>query len=41
MNDAEKLLQSYYADNAKKLHKLVDGILKRFGGIYQKDCDDF
>lgn len=41
MNDAEKLLQSYYADNAKKLHKLVDGILKKFGGIYQKDCDDF
>ena len=40
MNGAEKLLQNYYSDNAKKLHKLVDSILKRFGGIYQKDFAD-
>lgn len=26
------ILNSYYADNAKKLHKTVDRILCRFGG---------
>ncbi|MBC5688148.1 hypothetical protein H8S37_04265 [Mediterraneibacter sp. NSJ-55] len=31
----------YYKNNAKKLHKLVDQILKKFGGISQKDMDDF
>lgn len=37
----EKILQSYYADNAKKLHRIVDRILLRFGGISEKDKDDF
>lgn len=31
----------YYADNAKKLRKTVDKILHRFGGLSDKDMDDF
>ncbi len=34
-------MDSYYADNAKKLHKVVDKILSRFGGLSNKDMDDF
>lgn len=37
----EKITYEYYKDGAKKLHKIVDSILKRFGGISQKDYDDF
>ena len=37
----EQILITYYADNAKKLHKVVDKILLRFGGISNKDMDDF
>ena len=29
----QNILDSYYADNAKKLHKAVDKILYRFGGL--------
>lgn len=35
------VLETYYADNAKKLHKIVDGILCKFGGLSGKDTDDF
>ena len=35
------ILDSYYADNAKKLHKVVDRILLKFGGLQDKDLDDF
>ena len=35
------ILNSYYADNAKKLHKTVDKILFKFGGLSSKDKDDF
>ena len=35
------ILNTYYADNAKKLHKAVDRILYRFGGLSGKDTDDF
>lgn len=35
------ILNTYYADNAKKLHKTVDRILCRFGGLSGKDTDDF
>lgn len=35
------ILDSYYADNAKKLHKVVDRILSKFGGLSSKDTDDF
>lgn len=35
------ILNTYYADNAKKLHKMVDKILFKFGGLSNKDIDDF
>lgn len=35
------ILNSYYADNAKKLHKVVDKIVLKFGGLSSKDTDDF
>ena len=35
------MLDEYYADNAKKLHKTVDKILYKFGGLSGKDTDDF
>ncbi len=35
------ILGSYYADNAKKLHKVVDRILSKFGGLSNRDKDDF
>ena len=35
------ILDKYYADNAKKLHKVVDKILAKFGGLSNKDTDDF
>ena len=31
----------YYANNAKKLRRMVDKILFKFGGISHKDMDDF
>lgn len=37
----ETILNSYYENNARKLHKMVDRILYKFGGIYEKDRDDF
>lgn len=39
--DIAKVTEQYYANNAEKLHKVVDGILKGFGGLAQKDKDDF
>ena len=35
------MLDAYYADNAKKLHRTVDKILCKFGGLSGKDTDDF
>lgn len=35
------ILDLYYADNAKKLHKVVDKIVLKFGGLSNKDKDDF
>lgn len=40
MNE-NQMLEEYYQQNAKKLHQVVDKILIRFGGISQKDEDDF
>ena len=34
-------INTYYADNARKLHKVVDKILFKFGGLSNKDMDDF
>ena len=36
-----QILDTYYADNARKLHRVVDKILFRFGGLSSKDTDDF
>lgn len=35
------ILDAYYANNAKKLHRVVDRILSKFGGLSYKDTDDF
>lgn len=37
----EQILITYYSGNAKKLHKMVDKILLKFGGLSDKDLDDF
>lgn len=37
----DKILVTYYSNNAKKLHKVVDKILLKFGGLSDKDLDDF
>lgn len=37
----EHVLYEYYENNAQKLHKAVDKILLKFGGISDKDLDDF
>lgn len=37
----EHILITYYANNARKLHKMVDKILMKFGGLSNKDLDDF
>lgn len=36
-----QILDTYYADNARKLHRVVDRILSKFGGLTYKDTDDF
>jgi RNA polymerase sigma factor (sigma-70 family) len=35
------ILNAYYADNARKLHRVVDRILHKFGGLLDKDKEDF
>ena len=37
----DKILDGYYKDNAQKLRAIVDKLLRDFGGISQKDYDDF
>lgn len=37
----EERLMAYYGNNAKKLHEIVDKILLKFGGLSDKDLDDF
>lgn len=37
----EHILITYYSNNAKKLHMVVDKILLKFGGLSDKDMDDF
>ncbi len=37
----EQIVSEYYADNARKLHGVVDKILLKFGGLLGKDKDDF
>lgn len=37
----EEILNRYYENNAAKLHRMVDGILMKFGGLSNQDMDDF
>ena len=37
----EEMLHLYYDNNAEKLHGVVNGIVKKFGGISEMDMDDF
>lgn len=37
----EEILISYYENNARKLHGVVDKILLKFGWLTNKDMDDF
>ncbi len=37
----EQILNEYYENNASKLRKIVNAILQRFGGLSDKDFDDF
>lgn len=37
----EQILIIYYSKNAQKLHQMVDKILLKFGGLSDKDLDDF
>lgn len=37
----DEILESYYGKGAYRLHRAVDKILVKFGGISQKDADDF
>ncbi len=37
----KNILESYYANNAGKLHKMVNRIVSKFGGLSNKDMDDF
>ena len=37
----EQILKTYYEDNARKLHQIVDKLLLKFGGLSDKDKDDF
>ena len=36
-----RILDTYYTDNARKLHRVVDRILSKFGGLTYKDKGDF
>ncbi len=37
----QKILMNYYKNNAKKLRHMVDGMVSNFGGLSEKDRDDF
>lgn len=39
--DIEKITEQYYKNNAHQLRKIVDSITKKFGGLSDKDMDDF
>ena len=39
--EIDQILEKYYSNDAEKLHKIVDRMLKKFGGISDKDMDDF
>lgn len=41
MTGREQQLNFYYSADARRLHRMVDSILLKFGGLSDKDRDDF
>lgn len=41
MTGREQQLNFYYSADARRLHRIVDSILLKFGGLSDKDRDDF
>lgn len=41
MDEKERLVNYYYEDNARRLRKLTYATFRKFGGISEKDHDDF
>ena len=39
--EQEQIVNLYYENNAKRLYSIVNKILRRFGGISNKDVDEF
>lgn len=39
--DQQEYVETYYENNGKRLRDIVNSQLKRYGGIYQEDLDDF
>lgn len=37
----DQLAKEYFQDNAKKIRTIIDNIINKLSGIYQKDLDDF
>ena len=35
------IIIEYYKDNGKKIKAMVNVIIKKFGGLFDKDMDDF
>lgn len=41
MKQLEKIINDLYQNNGRKIHQICDKRLRRFGGLAQKDYDDF
>ena len=39
--EQQEIIEEYYENNARKLHQIVDKIVAGFGGLSDKDMDDF
>ena len=39
--EIEQILEEYYSENGKKIRTIVNQILSKFGGVNNKDYDDF
>ena len=41
MKQLEEIINDLYQNNGRKIHQICDKRLRRFGGLAQKDYDDF
>ena len=41
MKQLEETINDLYQNNGRKIHQMCDKRLRRFGGLAQKDYDDF